>query len=93
MDLAVSVLGVDVENLAALERLTDRNDHPSARLHLLEKFGRRVLRGTGHDDDVKPASHFRPPVVAVAHAGMDVVVAERGEDLRHRVAERLDNLD
>ena len=34
VDLAVLVLGVDVQHLAALERLPDRDDHPPARLQL-----------------------------------------------------------
>ncbi len=40
-----------------------------------------------------PPVDLRPAVIAVADAGLDVVVAERGEDLAHRLAERLDDLD
>ena len=93
VDLALGVLGVDVEHLAALERLADGDDHAPTRLHLLEQLGRRVLRRARDDDDVEAARHLGPAVIAVANAGVDVVVAERSEDLRHRVAERLDDLD
>ena len=42
----------------ALERLANRDHQPPARLDLLEQIGRRVLCGTGHDDDVESALHL-----------------------------------
>ena len=52
MDLAVFVLGIDVEHLAALERLADGDDQPPAGLQLAEQLRRGVLGHTGDDDDV-----------------------------------------
>src|SRR6185312_6531687 len=93
VNLALFVLRVDVQHLPALEWLTDRNDHPSTGLQLLEKIGWCILGGTGHDNDIETALHFRPAVIAVTHARMDVAIAERREDLADCLAKRLDDLD
>ena len=94
MHLAVLVLRIDVQHLAALERLADGDDHPPVRLQLLEQLRRGVLCRTGHDDDVEPA--LAPPASRNTRRprGCARWCSRSGAKiLCHRMAQRLDDLD
>src|SRR6202012_4212112 len=84
---------IDVKHLTALEGLADGNDHPPARLELLEELRGRIFGGASDDNNVEAVLDLGPAVIAVTHSGRDVVVPERLEDVGNRVAERLDDLD
>jgi len=90
---ALFVAGIDVQHLPAPERLTDRDDQLAARLELPEQLRRRILGDAGQHDGVEPALDLRPAEIAVADTRMDIVIAQRREDLPDRLADRLDDLD
>ena len=58
-----------------LEGITHRNHHPPAGLQLVYQRGRNVVSGGRHDDAVK-RPFFGPTEVTVAHAHLDIFVAE-----------------
>src|SRR5438876_11909442 len=66
---------LDENQMLERERCADRDDHPAARLELLDQ-GRRNLARRGGDDDAVEWRRLRPPVVAVAAPRRDVAMAE-----------------